>query len=192
MFFSTIKHIVSRSSIILINQLSVLISLPILAARLDFEVFGQVAIGFLLTMLSWIVSDWGIQNYSIEVWKKFTSIKDRMVFISSAITLNLLVSIFFLIAVLVLILSQILDFPILFWLAIIPSVLMGSVYPLWFYQVEKNPQDMILPTFFSRIFFLLIIFYVVHDNDNAYWAFFTRNQYNHDYYLFFLQDGSCI
>lgn len=174
MFFPTIKHIVSRGSIILINQLSVLISLPILAARLDFEVFGQVAIGFLLTMLSWIVSDWGIQNYSIEVWKKFKSVKDRMVFVSSAITLNFLAALFFLIAVLVLILFQILDFPISFWLAIIPSVLMGSVYPLWFYQVEKNPQDMILPTFFSRIIFLFIIFYVVQDNDDAYWALLAQ------------------
>ena len=66
MFIDTIKHIFRRGSIIAINQLSVLIAVPILAARLDFEVFGQLAIGFILVQLSWVVSHWGIQHFSIE------------------------------------------------------------------------------------------------------------------------------
>ena len=174
MFLNTLIQIVGRGSIILINQFFVLISIPILAARLDFEVFGQIAIGFVLVMLSWVISDWGIQNYSIEIWKKFKSTKERIRFISSAVFLNFLISLFLLIILLFLILFKILDFPVLFWVAIIPSILMGSIYPLWFYQVEKNPHDMILPTLLARIIFLLIIFYLVQDNNTAYWAFLAQ------------------
>ena len=57
MFINILKHALSRGSIILTNQLSILIVIPILASRLDFFIFGQVAIGFVLVQLSWVLSD---------------------------------------------------------------------------------------------------------------------------------------
>ena len=62
----------------------------------------------------------------------------------------------------------------LFWICIIPSILMGGAYPLWFFQVNKIPQTMILPTFMSRLVYLLVIYLLVNDNSSAYWAFLAQ------------------
>jgi len=174
MFLNTLKHIFGRATIIGINQAAVLISLPILASRLDFYTFGQVAIGFLLVQLSWLISDWGIQNYSIEVWGNLNGNLKKAKFISYVVMLNLFIAIIFLILILLLIQLGILSFPFYYWLCIIPSILMGSVYPLWFFQVQKSPQDMILPTFISRLIFLSMVFILVESNETASWAFLAQ------------------
>lgn len=174
MFIDTIKHIFRRGSIIAINQLSVLIAVPILAARLDFEVFGQLAIGFILVQLSWVVSDWGIQHFSIEEWGKKIKQNEKNHFTTSIICLNFLISLMCLLGIFFLTYFQVIDFSCFYFLCLIPSILMGGGYPLWFFQVNKSPQDMILPTFFSRVTFLSIIYFCVVSNDSAYIAFLAQ------------------
>lgn len=174
MFFDILKHAFSRGSIILTNQLSVLIAIPILASRLDFFIFGQVAIGFVLVQLSWVVSDWGVQHFSIENWSRAKTLRDKNRFISLLLTLRLSIAIICLLIILFLIQINLLNFPIIFWIFIIPSILMGGVYPLWFFQVNKIPQTMILPTFISRLVYLLLIYLMVNDNSSAYWAFLAQ------------------
>ena len=92
MFFNILKHALSRGSIILTNQLSVLIAIPILASRLDFFIFGQVAIGFVLVQLSWVISDWGVQHFSIENWSRAKTLRDKNRLISLLLTLRLSVA----------------------------------------------------------------------------------------------------
>jgi O-antigen/teichoic acid export membrane protein len=174
MFINIIRHVLSRGSAILINQLSVLIAIPILAARLDFFIFGQVTIGFVLVQLSWVVSDWGVQHFSIENWTRAKTLHDKNRFISLLLTLRLSVAILCLLIILFLIQVNLLNFPLLFWISIIPSILMGGAYPLWFFQVNKIPQTMILPTFMSRLVYLLVIYFLVNDNSSAYWAFLAQ------------------
>jgi len=174
MFLDTLKHIFGRASIVAINQAAVLISLPILASRLDFFIFGQIAIGLLIVQLVWVLSDWGIQNYSIEIWNKIKNKSEKFIFASHVIVLNFLISILGLFIILLLMSFDFLNFPLVFWFAIIPSIIMGGIYPLWFYQVQKTPQDMIFPTFIGRLFFLIIIFFNVQNNDSAYWAFLAQ------------------
>ena len=174
MFLDTLKHILGRITIITINQLAVLISLPILASRLDFYNFGQIAIGFLLVQLTWLISDWGIQNYSIETWRNLGGRTQECKFTSSVVTLNLLIAILTIFLILGLIQLKVLDFPIKYFFYILPSIIMGSLYPLWFFQVQKSPQDMILPTFISRLIFLGMIFIFVADNQSASWAFLAQ------------------
>ena len=137
MFIDTIKHISRRGSIIAINQLSVLIAIPILAARLDLEVFGQVAIGFLLVQLSWVVSDWGIQHYSIEEWGKKVKQKEKIFFTASVICLNFLISLVCLLGIFLLTYFQVIDFSYFYFMCLIPSIIMGGSYPLWFFQVNN-------------------------------------------------------
>lgn len=174
MFIDTIKHIFRRGSIIAINQLSVLIAIPILAARLDFEVFGQVAIGFVLVQLSWVISDWGIQHFSIEEWRKKITQNEKNYFTTSIICLNFLISLICLLGIFILTSFQFIDFSYFYFICLVPSIIMGGSYPLWFFQVNRFPQDMILPTFFSRIIFLSIIYFYVVSNDSAYIAFLAQ------------------
>ena len=174
MLVSIIKHACSRVSIILTNQLSVLIAIPILASRLDFLVFGQVATGFVLVQLSWVLSDWGVQHFSIENWGAAKTLRDKNKLISLLLTLRLIVAIICLLIILFLIQVNFLNFPLLFWISIIPSILMGGAYPLWFFQVNKIPQTMIVPTFMSRLVYLLVIYLMVNDNSSAHWAFLAQ------------------
>ena len=174
MLVSIIKHACSRGFIILINQLSVLIAIPILASRLDFLVFGQVATGFVLVQLSWVLSDWGVQHFSIENWGAAKTLRDKNKLISLLLTLRLIAAIICLLIILFLIQVNFLNFPLLFWISIIPSILMGGAYPLWFFQVNKIPQTMIFPTFMSRLVYLLVIYLLVTDNSSAHWAFLAQ------------------
>ncbi len=174
MFFNILKHALSRGSIILTNQLSVLIAIPILASRLDFFIFGQVAIGFVLVQLSWVISDWGVQHFSIENWSRAKTLRDKNRLISLLLSLRLSVAAVCLLIILFLIQANLLNFPLLFWICIFPSILMGGAYPLWFFQVNKIPQTMIFPTFMSRLVYLLVIYFLVNDNSSAYWAFLAQ------------------
>lgn len=174
MFIDTIKHIFRRGSIIAINQLSVLIAIPILAARLEFEVFGQIAIGFVLVQLSWVISDWGIQHFSIEEWRLKIKQKEKNHFTTSIICLNFLISLICLLGIFLLTYFKVIDFSYFYFICLIPSIIMGGIYPLWFFQVNKAPQDMILPTFLSRIIFLCIIYFYVVSNESAYMAFLAQ------------------
>ena len=130
MFKATLKQIFGRGSIIAINQLAVLLAIPILAARLDFLVFGQVAIGFILVQLSWVVSDWGMQHYSIEQWPKLKTQLQKNTFTTTASFLRMSVTLLCIILILLIILLGWIDFPILFWLGIIPSIFNGRYIPV--------------------------------------------------------------
>lgn len=174
MFKATLKQIFGRGSIIVINQISVLLAIPILAARLDFHVFGQVAIGFVLVQLSWVISDWGIQHFSIEQWPKLKTKLQKNTFTSIATYLRASIALLCIGLILSIILLGLIDFPFLFWLCIAPSIFMGGVYPLWFYQVQKAPHDMIGVTIFSRCIYLLMIIFLVHNNESAIWAFLAQ------------------
>jgi O-antigen/teichoic acid export membrane protein len=174
MFLKILIHSFNRGFIIIANQLSILIALPIITSRVDFLVFGQIAIGFVLVQLSWVFSEWGIQHFSIENWSKAKTLRDKNRLISLLLTLRLSVAIFCLLIILFLIQINFLHFPLLFWICIIPSILMGGAYPLWFFQVNKIPQTMILPTFTSRLVYLLVIYLLVNDNSSAYWAFLAQ------------------
>ncbi len=174
MLNNILKHSFSRISIVLINQLSVLIAIPILASRLEFFVFGQIAVGFVIVQLSWVISDWGVQHYSIESWNKAKKLSDKNRFISLLLALRIIVAVICLSVILFLIYTNFLNFPFIFCICIIPSILFGAAYPLWFFQVNKIPQTMILPTFMSRLVYLLVIYLFVNDNSSAHWAFLAQ------------------
>jgi O-antigen/teichoic acid export membrane protein len=174
MFQKTIKIIFGRVSINCINQFAFLITLPILANRLDFIIFGQISIVLVLMQLSWVISEWGIENFCIENFSKLKDLNLRSRFVTQVISLNLFISLFFLLLLLIFIYFGFLVLPYEYFYALIPGVILGGVYPLWFFQIMKSPQDMIYPTLFSRIIFLLIIIFFVKDNDSAIWVILAQ------------------
>ena len=137
-YVDTLKHICGRGSVIGINQLSVLISLPILASRLDLIIFGQIAIGFLMVQLSWVVSNWGVEQFSIEEWLKKKTLRQKNNFTALVVSLNITVSLLCLFVIFVLTFFKIIDFSLLFFLSLIPSILMGGAYPLWFFKFKNH------------------------------------------------------
>lgn len=174
MLFKTLNLIFSRISINAINQLVFLFSIPVLAHRLDLIVFGQLSICFVIMQLSWAISEWGVENYSIEKWSSLTNNNQQSGFISRVVNLNFVIALSFLAIIFLLVVTNILEIPLLFLYALIPGALFGSIYPLWFYQVMKIPQEMIFPTFLSRCLFLAIILLAVKDNNSAYIALLAQ------------------
>jgi PST family polysaccharide transporter len=169
-FLDTIKQVTSRSTIIVFNQLSLIIVIPILASRLSLEQFGQVAIAMTIAQLIWVISDWGIQNYSIEIWKNFKNINQKNNFISSFLFLSLAISVLFLCVIFILINTGILRFSLLFFIFNIPSVIFGSLLPIWLFQVMKKSDELILPTLISRILYLLLVIILINNDDSAHWV----------------------
>lgn len=170
----TLNHIAARGAIILINQLSLLLALPLVASRVDLITFGKIAIGLIIIQISWLIGHWGVQNFSIENWHKLKkrSEKNQIIFLSIAV--GLMNGIIFLCLIYLLILHGWVDISKIFFMSLIPSVLIGAINPIWFFQLNKIAQKIIPPTFGSRMLFLLIIFIFVKDNSDAHLFFLAQ------------------
>ena len=171
---NTLKHIIARGSIIFINQFTLLIALPILASRLDFLTFGKVAIGLMTIQISWLISHWGIHNYSIENWQHLKNKSQKNQLITMAGIVGVVNGIIFLSFILLINLKGWLNIPISLIVSMIPSILIGGINPIWFFQIKKATQKLILPTFSARMIYLLIILVFIKDNSDAYIFFLAQ------------------
>ena len=70
MIINYLKQIFPRLNIMVINQLSVLISIPWIASKLSAEIFGLVSTAIILLQLSWMIIQWGFNHYATEIWSK--------------------------------------------------------------------------------------------------------------------------
>ena len=170
----TLKHIFARGSIIFINQFTLLIALPILASRLDFITFGKVAIGLVIIQISWLISHWGIHNYSIENWQHLRNKPERNQLITMAGVVGLVNGVIFLSIIFLITLKGWLNIPISLIVSMIPSVLIGGINPIWLFQIKKITQKLIWPTFSARMLYLLIILVFIKDNADAYIFFLAQ------------------
>ena len=171
---NTLKHIIARGSIIFINQFTLLIALPILASRLDFLTFGKVAIGLMTIQISWLISHWGIHNYSIENWQHLKNKSQKNQLITMAGIVGVVNGIIFLSFILLINLKGWLNIPISLIVSMMPSILIGGINPIWFFQIKKATQKLILPTFSARMIYLLIILVFIKDNSDAYIFFLAQ------------------
>ena len=158
------KQISSQSLIIAINQLSILIALPIIAAKVDFYNFGQISIALTLIQASWIISDWGMTNYIIEQWP--TS-KNRNSLCCTLIYSRIVISLLMFLLFFCMIFLNLIDLPNNFEFWIFLSIFMGSLTPIWFFQLQKTSQKMIFPSIIGRLIFLIIIILFLENNSDA-------------------------
>ena len=158
------KQISSQSLIIAINQLSILKALPIIAAKVDFYNFGQISIALTLIQASWIISDWGMTNYIIEQWP--TS-KNRNSLCCTLIYSRIVISLLMFLLFFCMIFLNLIDLPNNFEFWIFLSIFMGSLTPIWFFQLQKTSQKMIFPSIIGRLIFLIIIILFLENNSDA-------------------------
>ena len=169
----TLNHIAARGTLILINQLTLLIALPLVASKVDFATFGNIAIGLVVVQISWLLCHWGVQNYSIENWHKLKIIeKNQIIFMS--IVVGLINASLILSFIYFAILNGWLDIPMTLFLSLFPSVFIGGINPIWFFQLKKVPQRLIIPTFAARLLFISIIFIFINNNADAYIFFLAQ------------------
>jgi O-antigen/teichoic acid export membrane protein len=169
----TLNHIAARGTIILINQFTLLLALPLIASKVDFSTFGNIAIGLVVVQISWLLCHWGVQNYSIENWHKLKKIEKNQIILMS-IAVGLINASLILSFIYFAILNGWLDIPMTLFLSLFPSVFIGGINPIWFFQLKKVPQKLIIPTFGARILFISIIFIFIDNNADAYIFFLAQ------------------
>jgi O-antigen/teichoic acid export membrane protein len=162
--FTQISH---RILFVLAYQVTTLISIPILANNLSQIEFGKIMICTLLVQLSWIVSEWGIPNFTIELLRNNNSKRNKSLILSAVIKLNLMFIIFFLLIFFLLINFFFPDLSLVYYYALIPSMIFGILNPSWFFILINKIKDLLLITFISRLLFLLCVMFLVTSDRDA-------------------------
>lgn len=174
MFIKTILHqIFSRSLIILFNQISIILIISIIAIRFDLETFGYFGQSMILIQIGWIVSNFGLINYSIESKLKSQNTLFVSKFVSLAFIQILLFSTAYVLFLFFLLQVNILNLPDKFFLSTIPSIIFGSFHCMWFFQSMNAPKTLVKITFYSRLFFLISTYLFIF-NDNHLYIFFAQ------------------
>ena len=162
--YRVINQIFQRSSIVLINQLSLLITIPYIASIFSPNTFGLFSQSIIFIQVTWIISEWGINNYCINIFPKDTKNQNRFFIEISSMVFLLLITLSFFIFLIIQILNINID--LYLYLLLVLSFIFGGLNPLWFFQAQLRPKVLILPTFITRVIFLILIFvYVKNDSD---------------------------
>ena len=167
MIQTTFEQLSPRLMIMLINQVSTILTIPWLAAHMSIDTFGLISTSLILIQTGWIFIEWGGMNYTSEVYKFGKSYKRKNLFVTNFIASKLILAFIYLLFIYTLVLCKYINLPWEFFSAIIPATIFGGIFPLWFYHVIKRPGDMVLITFFTRIVFLICVFWSVHKDNEA-------------------------
>jgi len=174
MYIKTIlNQIFSRSLIVLFNQISSILIISIIAVRFNFETFGHFGQAMILIQIGWIISNFGLINYSIESKLKLKNSKFLSKFVSQAILQILLLSIAYALFLFCLLRLNILNLPEKFYLFTIPSIIFGSFHCMWFFQSMNEPNTLVKITFYSRLIYLISTYCFIF-NDNHLFIFIIQ------------------
>jgi len=173
----SILNLSSGTLIVLVNQLSILISLPFLTSFLGFEAFGILTQGLIIYQIGALCMDFGCGYSSIFFIK---SDEDKNIPLE-----DILIPVFtikFIIFLIILILTIISNFylkltsfsPALFSMIMFAIFLAGN-NPIWIYQVKLENFYLLVATIIARIIFLTIIFINIRKPDDLIWYFYSLN-----------------
>lgn len=172
-----LKQINSRTSIVLLNQFSALFGIMIISKSLDLQTFYIFSAATILFQVLFTITEWGFSFYSINYFKNKRNKKEINYFII-LIYGSKLILLFFII----LILSIFFYFKIFFFdnylifISFIFLIISAGLGPLWFFQAIQKPEILIWPTFYSKIIYIFIIFFifVLIDSKEVYWALIAQ------------------
>jgi O-antigen/teichoic acid export membrane protein len=171
----TLKQIFHRMSIVFSNQLAILITIPYITFILGVDGYGIVAAGIILVQICWILCDWGFGFHSIEFFSKNKSLTLRNEYFSTVFIIKIIIIGFFSLFVYFLAQSKIILITNQYLLlSLFLPFLTGGLNPLNFLQAIKKPKYLVMPTFFSRIIYLILIFTLVNDFESSYWIFIAQ------------------
>jgi len=165
------KNLSARTLIVLINQISIVIALPIVAIRLGIKDFGMLSIAMIIFQVSFMLTEWGFGIPAIKETSDANNKKDlvRMLF---EVNLIKAIILFFIIGILYLLqLSNILNFSnqsLLY--SLVFAVTAGAFNPLWYFQAIEQSQKLIMPSVIGRFLYLAIIFFLVLDYSSMHWV----------------------
>ena len=163
----------SGTSVVLINQISILICLPFLTKSLGFETFGFLTQALIIYQVSAVFMDFGC-NYSSVYFIKSDEQKNLSLedFILPIFAIKLII--FLIILTINFTVNFILHFTnlsiLVFTLMNITIFLAGN-NPSWIYQINLQNYSLLKSTLIARLIFLFIVFNFIHDPSDLHWYF---------------------
>ena len=161
MLKNILRQISPRMNIMLINQISILLTLPVILSNMSNFSFGLVGISLIIMQAGWVIIDWSSTIYFTEVWHKYPNQFEKNKLISRHIYSRLLIFIVYLVSISSAIALKIISLPWELFAVIIPGILAGGIFPLWFFHIIKRPDELVVITLTSRILFVVLTFLLV-------------------------------
>lgn len=176
-FFSNdlLSGFISRSFIVLVNQLSMLIALTYILYKLDLNSFGYLSIAMIIIQVSCAISDWGFNYYSINYFNKEKK-KKIDIFVSDIFFCK----VFLIVVQVVILIILIFFFDVLesqnhnFFSVLIFSIIGAGLSPLWYFQAKDSVSKLHLPTFISRVLYLGLVFFGLNFGFGIDWIIFAQ------------------
>ncbi len=165
------KNLSARTLIVLINQISILIAIPIVASRIGIENFGLLSVAMIFFQVAFMLTEWG---FGVPAIKESHEAKGKKTLGLMFIEVNLIKGfiLFFLIITLILIQKINLSFfdnHALFY-GLIFAIIAAAFNPLWYFQAIEQPEKLVLPSIIGRALYLSIIFFLVSGSDSMHWV----------------------
>jgi len=167
MILATIKQVSPRLAIMLINQISILVTLPWLVSHLSPVTFGLVATALIIMQAGWLLIDWAQMNYVTEVWHHHPTQLQKNKLVSQLILSRLLLAGGYLLIMAGVITAEIITLPWEFFIALSLAAVAGGLLPLWFFHVIKKPGELVGITLIARTFFVLLTLWWVRADSDA-------------------------
>jgi len=166
-----IKNLSSRSILLIIHQLSMLIIVIYLGNQLDLASFGFVSSALIFYQISYLFTEWG---FSIDSLKKINTSN-----LNHKIISNILISKFLIFLVILLIFFTF-ELNLLFHSAFLLeslflAIFISSFNNLWLFQAINKSELLIIPTLIGRLLGLIIIFLLVKDPLDIYIVFISQS-----------------
>lgn len=164
------KNLISRFTLLFIQQFSILLSVVIVALRVDLYSLGLISVYLIIFQISNLLTDWGYTIYSIY------SVKKNKFFLKNNYYTIFFSRLFFLFICLICIILffyinksyRISTLSILF---LIFSISFVAFSPQCYLQALSKIDILIKPTILSRFFFLAIVFFFVKQDSLEYFFF---------------------
>ena len=125
-----INQIFHRSLIVIINQTSIIITIPYLANIFSYESFAIFSQAIVFIQITWILSEWGIGNYSINIFPKSKNFQFKLFIEINYLVLLLLLAISACLFLIITFMSTNIDSKLFYILLF--SFIFGGLNPLWF------------------------------------------------------------
>ena len=134
MIKDSLKQVSSRMMIMLFNQLAVIVTIPLLAIQLSSFVFGLISTSLIIIQTGWVFIEWGLMNYSTEVWQDGASKIRQNRLITNLINSRLILSVIYLVLIHCIIALQAIYIPYSYFFPLALTTIFGALIPLWFYS----------------------------------------------------------
>lgn len=167
MIKDSLKQVSSRMMIMLFNQLAVIVTIPLLAIQLSSFVFGLISTSLIIIQTGWVFIEWGLMNYSTEVWQDGASKIRQNRLITNLINSRLILSVIYLALIFCLIALGVIYIPYSFFLPLALTTIFGALFPLWFFHVSKSSKELVLITLGSRLIFIALVIIFIKTDAHA-------------------------